>query len=77
MEKTEYEKECGTFIAYVDTSDASHEEKCFTFLDYVYNFTIWIEISQPNLTDYERDDAIRTFKLLNTQYDEECADYAH
>jgi hypothetical protein len=32
---------------------------------------------RPNLTDYEQDDAIRTFKLLNTQYDEDCADYAH
>lgn len=27
MEKTEYEKECKTFAAYVDTSDALHEEK--------------------------------------------------
>ena len=47
------------------------------FLDYVYNFTIWSEISLPNQTSYEQDDTIRTFKLLKTQYDEECADYAH
>ena len=77
MGKTEYEKECGTFIAYVDMSDASHEEKCDRFLDYVYNFTIWSEISLPNLTEYEQDDTIRTFKLLKTQFDEECADYAN
>jgi len=75
--KTEYEKECGTFPAYADTSNASHEDKCDRFLDYVYNVTIWIGISRPNLTDYEQDDANRAFKLLKTQYDEECADYAH
>ena len=77
MEKNEYEKECGTFIAYVDTSDASHEEKCDRFLEYVYNFTIWIEISRPNQTGYEQDHDILTFRLLKTQFDKECADYVH
>ena len=77
MEKTEYEKECGTFPAYIDMSDASHKEKCDRFMDYRFNFTAWAYISRSNQTDYEQDDALRTIKLLKTQFDEECADYAH
>jgi hypothetical protein len=69
MEKTEYEKECGTFIAYVDMSDASYEEKCDIFLDYVFNFT--------NQTGNKQDDTKQIFKLLKTQYDGECVDYVH